>query len=385
MEPSITLAVATTDQRLFARIESLTRGSHIAVLGTALLNEKAIQQMAERQLGVVIFDGRSAEQDYLPFIQRLLAACPSTKCVVFGNSVDVAVMARAVATGVRGYLPTIISYPDFVESISDIVAGRTPTVESAFTRTAKAMAIPRRAGGSEASSGRATSATRKAASQCLNLGLTVSETARYLGMPEEQVKRCVTRTTIMGSIPRLLTNRGLLYGVALASCFWTILQVSGMNASDIPTTEPLSGHVQYEDGSPLPVAVCELTFHSMAAPTQGRNRVGRAVVEGHKGEFRTVCYDAKYPGLPAGEYKVTVRLPGQVTLPSFIAAEEYGDPAKTPLTIDTAMERVILKVKRPKALMERFDRDANGSLEAVERATVREAVGEGDAVKGGRE
>ena len=385
MDTSITLAVATTDQRVFARIESLTRGSHIAVLGTALLTDKAIQQMAERKLSIVILDGQGAEEDYLPFVQRLLSVSPSTKCVLFGNSLDVAVMARAVAAGVRGCLPTTITYPEFVESISDIVAGRTPKADSAFIRTAKAMAIPPNTGGAEASSSKVAFAMKKAVSLCLNLGLTVPETARYLGMTDEQVEQCVAQTAPVGSTPRLITKRRLLYGAAVVVGLLTMSRVSGMRAPDIPQTQPVQGQVLYEDGSALPVGMCELTFHAMAVPTQGRSRVGRAVAEGQKGDIQRVCYDAKYPGLPPGEYTVTVRLPGQVMFPSYVAAEEYGDPAKTPLRIDTTQERFVLQIKRPKELMERFDRDANGALEALERATIREAINEDVGIKGGED
>ena len=383
MENPISLVVATSEKRLLSRIESLTRGSHVSVLGAAPFSDKAIQQVAARQPGVVILDGQAAEQDYLPFVQKLLVATPRTKCVLFGTSVDVAVMARAVAAGVHGYLPTTITYPDFIESISSIVAGRSSKADSAFTRTATAMAIPAIAGGAEASSGKVTSAMKKAASQCLNLGLTVPETARYLGLTEEQVEQFMARTATVGSASGLITKRRLLYGAALAVGLLTMSRVSGMRASDSPKTEPVHGQVLYEDGSALPVGMCELTFHSIAAPTQGRSRVGRAVVEGQNGEIQRVCYDAKYPGLPPGEYKVTVRLPGQVTLPSFIATEEYGDPAKTPLMIDATQGRFTLKIKRPKELMEQFDRDANGSLEAVERASAREAINEDVSVKGG--
>jgi hypothetical protein len=51
--------------------------------------------------------------------------------------------------------------------------------------------------------------------------------------------------------------------------------------------------------------------------------------------------------------------------------------------IDATQGRFTLKIKRPKELMEQFDRDANGSLEAVERASAREAVNEDVSVKGG--
>jgi DNA-binding NarL/FixJ family response regulator len=341
------------------------------------LTEKAIQQMAARRLGIVILDGQSAEEDYLLFAQKLRAATPSTKCVVFGNSLDVAVMARAVAAGVQGYLPSIITYPDFVESISEIAAGRSPKADSAFTRTAALMAIPASLDGMQDSSGKMTSAMKKAAFQCLNLGLTVPETAHYLGIPEEHVERCVARTATVGSASEHITKHRLLYGAAFAAGILTMSQVSGMRASDIPKTEPVHGQVLYEDGSTLPAGICELMFHSLAAPTQGRIRLGRGVLEGQKGELQRVCYDAKFPGLPPGEYKVTVRLPGQVPLPEYIAAAKYGDPATTPLVVDTTLERFVLKIKKPKELMERFDRDANGFLEAMERASVREAIYEG--------
>jgi DNA-binding NarL/FixJ family response regulator len=383
METPLALFVVTSDRRLLARIESLTRGSHITILGAAPFSDKAIQQIVARQPDAVVLDGQAAEEDYLPFTQKLVAATPSTKCVLFGNSVDVAVMARAVAAGVQGYLPTTITYPDFIESVSSIVAGRSSKAESVFTRTALAMAIPASDGGAKPSSRKVTSAMKKTASQCLNFGLTVPETARYLGMTEGQVEQCVARRATVSSASGVITNRRLLYGVALAVGLLTMSRVSGMRASDTPKTEPVQGQVLYEDGSTLPAGICELTFHSKAAPAQGRMRLGRGVLDGQKGEIQRVCYDAKFPGLPPGEYKVTVRLPGQLPLPEYIAATEYGDLAKTPLVIDTAQERFVLKIKRPKELMERFDRDANGSLEAMERASVREALYEGVKSYGG--
>lgn len=378
----VTVAVATADKRLMARIESLTRGSHIAVIGATPFSDKAIQLIAARRLHILVLDGDSAEQEYLLFVRKIRTISPATKCVIFGNSVNVAVIARAVAAGVQAQLPTTINYPDFVESLTRIAAGESPKADSAFTRIAESMAIPASEGRADNSSGTITSAMRTAASHCLTLGLTVPETALYLSTSEEQIEKCLARTTTAGSTPGLITKRRLLYGAALAFALLTMQRVSGMRAPDIPNTKPVHGQVLYEDGSALPAEICELLFHPLDTPARGRSRVGRAVVTGQQGEIKRVCYDAQYPGLPPRKYNVTISLPGQMALPLFIAGEEYGNPATTPLRVDTSREPVVLRIRKPKELMERFDSDANGALEAVERTSARDAINEYIASRG---
>jgi hypothetical protein len=215
---------------------------------------------------------------------------------------------------------------------------------------------------------------QKVATQCLNLGLTVQETAQYLGITDAEVEASRRSSGGVHARRTVFTTPRILVAMLLIVGLLTLSRHVVRRGVDIPQTRPVHGRVLYEDGSTVPVSMCELTFHAVDQASQGRKRVGRAVLNGVQGEMQRVCYDAKYPGLPLGVYKVTVRLPGQVPLPSYIVAPEYGDSTKTPLSIEANEEPVVLQIKRPKELLERFDRDANGSLDAVERAAVREAA-----------
>lgn len=207
MHKPIRIVIVAADKRLVERIASLTRGSHIEILGWVGLSANVISGIASQTPSAVVLDGNAEEEDYLSIVRGVTSLSPCTQCILFGNSIDVAVMARAVATGVKGYLPTTITYPDFVAAVTHIVDGRPPSTETVFTRTATAMVIPVADDAVVTSSGNLTFKMKKLVTTCLILGLTVSQTAGYLALPEDQVMPCLLPTTVEKS-PRNLSHGG---------------------------------------------------------------------------------------------------------------------------------------------------------------------------------
>ena len=111
----------------------------------------------------------------------------------------------------------------------------------------------------------------------------------------------------------------------------------------------VSGGVAYEDGSLLPVEQLVLNFHSQAAGVEARRRppTGTVLVDPRSGRFRTGrSRDAG--GVVAGQHRVTLHLPGRMPVPAAVAAEDYCDPIRTPILVDTADQPLRIVVRKPK-------------------------------------
>jgi hypothetical protein len=73
---------------------------------------------------------------------------------------------------------------------------------------------------------------------------------------------------------------------------------------------------------------------------------------------------------------VTIRSPGQIPLPAVIASTEYGDPARTPWSVNvrSGLNTFTLKLKKPADLMKTFDVNADGVLDTTELSSLKNTV-----------
>ena len=128
---------------------------------------------------------------------------------------------------------------------------------------------------------------------------------------------------------RMLTLAAGLVAVCLAGCG---------GGGDKPKLVPLAGRL-VQNGKGLTAGV--LTFHPPPGVTYNGDRP--ACPLGEDGEFvaKTFPYG---PGAPPGAYQVTL----SSDLLTRIKKPQYGDPLKTPLTVevpDGGVEGVVLEVK----------------------------------------
>jgi len=111
----------------------------------------------------------------------------------------------------------------------------------------------------------------------------------------------------------------------------------------------VSGEVRYRDGNPLVVPDLQLAFYPLQEPKDRRThpRPGSAVADARTGKFTAATTRSPGDGLVRGRHKVTLHTTGRSTLPIDVAGPEYGDPAKTPLEVDTEKLPFQIRVQRP--------------------------------------
>lgn len=111
----------------------------------------------------------------------------------------------------------------------------------------------------------------------------------------------------------------------------------------------VSGEVRYRDGNPLVVPDLQLAFYPLQEPKDRRThpRPGSAVADPRTGKFTAATTRSPGDGLVRGRHKVTLHTTGRSTLPIDVAGPEYGDPATTPLEVDTDKLPFQIRVQRP--------------------------------------
>lgn len=372
----VTVVVITNDKWRFAQIRTLTTGSHVAVLGWLPPIDESLTSITKHKPSAVILDGHLPEADYLRFSKRVSSSLPTMPCIVVGPSRDVTIFARAAIHGVREYLPASVSYAEFLSAVCAVIAGTPVPTQTAFARVAGELALPDRGGTVSPPQNPITEPVRHLISKCLQMGLSAEETADYLAIPVEQMKGCgaLQPPAIHRSSP--LTATHAVYAMVaggIALSVYVLLQQLG---PDFPRTEPVQGQIVYEDGSLVPGGVYEVTLFPETHKSASASRVGRAVVEPNSGRLKNVVYAAKHAGLPRGVYKVTIRAPGQVPLPPAIAPTEYGDPIRTPWSLDvrSGPSTFTLKLKKPAELMKTFDVNSDGVLDTAELSSLKNTV-----------
>jgi len=305
---TIHLFVATADKHTTDRVASLSRGSHIAVVGSGPLDEQSIQAIAAIRPQVCLINAREAEATYLAFARRMFKDVPDTKVVLFGPSDDRSVMARAAASNVKNYLSEYITYPEFIQLLTDAEAGKPPQVACIFGQTAAALP-PRPT--SPLSAPRLTSIVR----QCSTLGLHADDIAWYLSTDIEVIRSHLTgmlRKTDASS--RRWTR--LCYGAIAAAVLLVAYKALVASWTLGSRRIAVSGHVQYA-AQPLDNGVIEFrSTDSKPAIIAG------AVIQ--DGVYR--ISDRK--GLLPGGYVVMVFSPESTSTESSSALSGAAPPAR---------------------------------------------------------
>ena len=380
MTGSLSIIIVTRDQEAAAQVAVLSKGTDVQICEILGLHEASLERIVQARPSVVIVGGLGHDTEYLSFATTLIRSAPEARCVLLSDSADVAAIARAVAAGIHGYFTVDSSCRTFLRAITAAAKGEMPKEEDAFTRVAKAIEIPGGRPKANELPRSVTLAIRKTVSQCMGIGLTVSETASYVGLSEEQVTGCLSVMSLVRLLAEAFAPRRLAVAMAALLGLFCIYRAAGVMASSEPYTVPVQGQVLYEDGAALPVGPCEITFYPRHVSSRIKKYIGRAITDPGTGEFKRVCSNAKFAGLVPGEYRVTIRLPGQTPLPAYVLAEEYRDEVKTPLAIDAGTQRFLVRVPRPKAMMDRFDRNKDGAFSEPERRAVVAAV-RGEAIR----
>jgi DNA-binding NarL/FixJ family response regulator len=372
----VAVVVITDDKRRFAQIRTLTTGSHVAAVGWLPPTDDSLAAIAKQKPRALIIDGYLPELNYLRFSKLASSSLPHMPCIVVGPSRDVTVFARAAIHCVREYLPASVSYAEFVAAVSAVVGGTPTPTQTAFARVAGELAIPEQGIEGSGSNDQVAEPVRHLMSKCLQMGLSVEETADYLTLPHELVKDCGSLPTQRDRRASQLTATHAAYAMALGGLALSVYLISRQSGTHVPRTEPVQGQIVYEDGSMVPGGVYEVTLFPESHESASSSRIGRAVLDPNSGRVRNVVYAAKHPGLPRGVYKVTIRAPGQISLPAAIASTEYGDPARTPLSVDVrpGANTFTLKLKKPAELMKTFDVNADGVLDTTELSSLKNTV-----------
>jgi hypothetical protein len=123
----------------------------------------------------------------------------------------------------------------------------------------------------------------------------------------------------------------------------------GCGSRDPFRYEQVSGRVTYEDGTTIPMDGLTVVFTPESGPINPKTypRSGRATVDRVTGQVGEVTSYKPHDGLVRGKHKVTLSAANGMPISASMVPEEYGDPAKTPLVVDTASSPFELRVRKP--------------------------------------
>jgi hypothetical protein len=127
------------------------------------------------------------------------------------------------------------------------------------------------------------------------------------------------------------------------------IMAAGCRRMDPYSYAPVSGDVLYEDGRPIQFSDMQLFFYPQVSPQAARThpRPGWATLDAGTGRFARATTRTPGDGIVAGAHKVTLNTISRGSLPPDIVGPEYGDPATTPLMVDTKDQPFRLRVARP--------------------------------------
>jgi hypothetical protein len=135
--------------------------------------------------------------------------------------------------------------------------------------------------------------------------------------------------------------------ISLFAC--NLLLLAGCRGSRPYSCVPVSGKVTYEDGSLIPADQIHLIFLSLAKPIDLKTtpKNGLADAKGRSGEFEFATTFAFRDGIIVGQHKVVVQCIRGGQLMRDLVPAEYGDAAKTPLTVRSGESPFALTVPKP--------------------------------------
>ena len=133
----------------------------------------------------------------------------------------------------------------------------------------------------------------------------------------------------------------------LVSCF-AFFALAGCGYKPPYSCVRVSGQLTYDDGSLIPADTVRVIFLSQARPIDPKTptKNGTADVDPKTGKFDFATTFAYKDGIIAGEHKVVIQCIRRGQLTHALIADEYADPAKTPLKVRTSDAPFTLKVPR---------------------------------------
>jgi hypothetical protein len=142
---------------------------------------------------------------------------------------------------------------------------------------------------------------------------------------------------------RLGRRLGGLWLAIVAAC------AAGCSGGSPYTVVPVSGTIKYDDGSLIPAESIMLRFEPEAAPLDAKTypRKGMTLVNVADGTFDSVTTHHHGDGLVAGKHKVFIFPTAKGGKAVKLIPDEYNDPAKSLLEVDTDNQPFELRVKKP--------------------------------------
>jgi hypothetical protein len=113
--------------------------------------------------------------------------------------------------------------------------------------------------------------------------------------------------------------------------------------------DKVSGKVTYEDGSLIPAERIRMVFVPQRPPIDPKTapRNGTADADVKTGAFNCATTFAHADGIIAGEHKVVIQCIRNGILARDLVADEFTDPAKTPLVVRSGDSPFDFRVRRP--------------------------------------
>ena len=319
MTQTISLFVVSDEKQTVDRVSALSRGSHLAISGSGAVGDNTLNHLTSTHHHVCMINARSSEHAYLAFARAVLQKRPEVRVVLFGPSDDPAVMARAAASKVWNYLHECLTYPEFVQAVTDAAAGKPPAETSVFGKMTAALPPPPRPQQQPWFSASPTQAMRGLVQKCLAIGLTADDIARHYHADIETIRGHIAQIQ-RRSRPSSTFWKNLPY-VALAAAMLVIAyKALSLTWSQGSQRLAVTGQVQYA-AKPLDNGIIE--FRSIDAET--------AVVSGaliQDGAYRIPARK----GLMPGTYVV------MISSPEASAAGPAGE--SNPAAVPPAQERI---------------------------------------------
>jgi DNA-binding NarL/FixJ family response regulator len=315
-------AVLVTEQESTAsRLVELTEGSQIHVLGATGFTDRGKRKVAKRPPDVVLVDGNTDADVYLPFIRDLAPRCPGSAIVLLSDDADITVMARAAISGFTAACPPHLPQAALIRALLDCKEGRPPEPGAAFERVRGALGRPPAPDATLSDSD-----LRTRALACHQMGLDASDIALFLSASSERIRTVFPTTPadsgaksantqsrltgrlssggLVGAIPQLFEPEKIrAYGrlAAVLLCAYAAWSVISWLRSPAPLIA-VRGEVSFH-GSPLERGEIEFAPKS-GGPAQRRSASivgGLFELPSHRGLIPKRQYAIKINGyLPTG-------------------------------------------------------------------------------------
>ena len=102
---------------------SLSRASHIRVIGEASDGEQAVTLVERRKPDVVVMDVRMPGMDGLEATKQIVAQAPETAVLIFTAFSERSLLARGIESGAKGYILKEAPHETLLKAIDKLAAG----------------------------------------------------------------------------------------------------------------------------------------------------------------------------------------------------------------------------------------------------------------------